>query len=222
MRSIFVGRSSYKDPQKNYLKFVRSLWNFLQILEHWADFWDLKEFRNLNETNPADGPKAAHRSATSGPPNLPSPWPGLAAWATSSRVRWPDMSCAGHGTLAIVAAPRARGVAQCSILQWREARGSPWEAGGGGGVEMARRSSAGVATCTGMFGEGSLTTATKEIGRKRRGAGACRCHRGRENKGTESSTEWGKWRQGGGGLVLIDGRSGGPRGGGSPWRERWA
>jgi hypothetical protein len=34
MRSIFVGRSSYKDPQKNYLKFVGSLWNFLQILEH--------------------------------------------------------------------------------------------------------------------------------------------------------------------------------------------
>jgi hypothetical protein len=29
-------------------------------------------------------------------------------------------------------------------------------------------------------------------------------------------------RRGGGGSVLIDGRSGGPRGGGGPWCERWA
>jgi hypothetical protein len=69
-------------------------------------------------------------------------------------------------------------VVRGSILQQREARGSPGEAGGGsrpggggGGVERAHQSSTGVATCMGMFGEGSRTTETNEIGRKRRGPG---------------------------------------------------
>lgn len=73
-----------------------------------------------------------------------------------------------------------------SILQQREARGSPGEAdggsgpgGGGGGVERAHRSSTGVATYMGMFGEDHVRQRRMRLEEN---------EEGRENRNTESSS----------------------------------